>query len=123
MLKTTFSIVVFVGAAFAVACTNADVDSEPNASEDDVTRSLACKDKACGDSCRLCAGRPGCFETAVSKFCNAEKRCESGPRPVCAAPSPGLGVGESCGGLTPDGPRECAEGLFCNFTLEDGCGF
>jgi hypothetical protein len=34
-----------------------------------------------------------------------------------------VGVGGSCGGLTPSGVPTCAEGLFCDFTLEAGCGF
>ena len=34
-----------------------------------------CAGKSCGDSCSLCAGRPGCVETAVLKACNIDGEC------------------------------------------------
>ena len=44
-----------------------------------------CAGKSCGDSCSLCAGRPGCVETAVLKSCHADGQCRAGVPTMCGA--------------------------------------
>lgn len=39
------------------------------------------------------------------------------------APAPIAAVGESCGGFTRGPAPVCAEGLYCDYTLEDVCGW
>lgn len=39
------------------------------------------------------------------------------------APAPIAEVGESCGGFTLGPAPVCAEGLYCDYTLEDVCGW
>lgn len=72
---------------FLFACSGAvsEVDDPTGSTEDDLSAAQACAGKSCGDPCSLCPpGKPGCFETAVPKACNAKGRCKAGV-PVCDA--------------------------------------
>jgi hypothetical protein len=103
---------------FACSGATRGVGENLGAADDELSKAkAACVNKACGESCTLCAaGDPNCVETAVLKQCNEQGRCsakaaqcggtldpmDAGPAPDAVSPTDPIDAGpapyEPCGG-------------------------
>lgn len=132
------SVVSSSVALLLFACSGAGTgvdDGSSSKTEEELRATQACEDKACGESCTLCApGQQDCFETAELKQCSASGRCSSavaecegasdaGPAPD-ASPAPFVPcAGKTCGDtctICPPGDPGCFETAALKFCHSDG---